>query len=47
MTKGAPPFKTALLSDVPLVAGDWLTGFVELDHDPDTGETLYGCWVEY
>jgi hypothetical protein len=24
-----------------------LTDFLELNYDPETGETLYGAWLEY
>ena len=45
--KGQKSIKTEIISDIPLEPGDRLTDFLELDFNPDTGETLYGAWLEY
>ena len=45
--KGEKSVKTEIISDIPLEPGDRLTDFLELDYDPDPGETLYACWLEY
>ena len=45
--KGQKAIKTEIISDIPLEPGDRLTDFLELDFNPNTGETLYACWLEY
>lgn len=47
MKKGSQSIKTPIISDIPLEAGDRLTDFVEIDYDPETGETMYASWLEY
>ena len=45
--KGEKSIKSPIISDIPLEAGDRLTDFLEVDFDPETGETTYACWLEY
>jgi hypothetical protein len=45
--KGQKAIKTEIISDINLEPGDRLTDFLELEVNPDTGETLYGAWLEY
>jgi hypothetical protein len=47
LQQGAQPLLTELISVFPLEAGDRLTDFVEVDFDPETGETMYACRVIY
>lgn len=47
LNKGEQPFHSEMLSNVDLLPGDRLTEFVEVDYDPETGETTYACWLEY
>lgn len=47
VTKGEKAQHTELIADIDLYAGDRLIDFVELDHDADSGNTWYACWLEY
>ena len=45
--KGSQSVKTEIISDIPLESGGRLTDFFEVDYDPETGESMYACWLEY
>jgi hypothetical protein len=47
VTQGEKPWQTEMICDIDLYAGDRLSEFVEVDYDPNTGETMYACWLEY
>lgn len=47
VAKGEKPVKIEMICNIELLPGDRLIDFVELDHDPKTGETIYACWLEY
>jgi len=46
-TAEGKPARTTLLTDTWLQPADRLVDLVELDHDPETGVSIYGAYLEY